>query len=101
MKELPTLPNIMGQTSPAAIASNDGFREPERPAPPKIAAEPPNRIQSIRLAAALEKLHGVAHDPSSGEEDGVTAARALAMTMLQNFPTIIWALRKAGSPGKR
>jgi hypothetical protein len=100
MNELPKLPGFMATSAPAALVANDRT-EPQPTRRPKADREPPNRIQSIRLAAAMEKLHDTAHDSTIGEDAGRTAASALAMTMLQNFPTIIWALRQAGKPAKR
>ena len=54
------------------------------------------KMQALRLSAALQDLHDKAHDRSLPEADGVAAAQAMAMSMLKHFDLIVYALRVAG-----
>lgn len=52
------------------------------------------KMRMVRLAAVLEKLHGIAHDKSIPEEEAVHAAAELGRSMLTHFELIIAALKK-------
>lgn len=54
------------------------------------------KMQALRLAVSLERLHAKAHDKTCPEEEAVQAAIALGQICLNNFDVIVAALRVAG-----
>jgi len=54
------------------------------------------KLQMVRLAATIEKLHLAAADPGNDEQAAVEAAGQLGRTMLQHIDLIISGLKNAG-----
>jgi hypothetical protein len=54
------------------------------------------KMQMTRLAAVIERLHGDATDPATGEEVGREMAAQLGATILRNIELVILALRSSG-----
>lgn len=53
------------------------------------------KMAMVRLGAVLEKLHEMASDPGTPEEDAVKAAAELGNTVLRHMDKIILSLKNA------